>query len=76
MILDQTSGAIQQLSTTPGLNAWTWAGTSELAATKRFCLAAAQSYVDGAVKTQSLVDGATEADSLVDGALQTQSGCS
>lgn len=72
MILDQSAGAIQQLSTTAGLNVWTWAGISPVSIAGLFTLAAAQTYLDGALKTQSLVDGAVEGESYLEGAVVEQ----
>ncbi len=72
MILDQSSGAIQQLATTAGLNVWTWTGASEVVVAKLFKLIRAQSLVDGVVAAQGLVDGAIKGQSLVDGAVAAQ----
>ena len=73
MILDQTSGAIQQLATTAGLNVWTWTGISEAVVDRMFRTLAADSLVDGAITAQSLVCGGITADSLVDGMIAAQS---
>lgn len=72
MILDQTAGEIQQLSTTAGLNVWTWSGISPVVVPGLFTLAAAQTYLDGALKAQSLVDGAVEGESYLEGAVVEQ----
>lgn len=72
MILDQSRGNIQQLSTTAGLNVWTWGGISPIVAAKLFTLATAQAYLDGALKAQSLVDGAVEGESYMEGAVVEQ----